>query len=75
MQKTSFKDTNFPKAGCVWISKKKTADWPFFLWSISYNDAISLILVFVKEEVFFGGIIGPQVFDTFVYFTFILNFL
>ena len=34
-----------------------------------------LILVFVEEEVFFGGVVGPDVFDAFVSVAFVFDFL
>ena len=34
-----------------------------------------LILVLVEEEVLFRGVVGPYVFDTFVYFAFVFYFL
>lgn len=33
------------------------------------------ILLFVEEEVFFGGVVGPDVFDAFVGFAFVFDFL
>ena len=34
-----------------------------------------LVFVFVEEEVFFGGVVGPDVFDGFVGFAFVFDFL
>ena len=45
---------------------KKAPGAPFKLFSV---------LFFVKKEIVFAGIIGPDVFDTFVDFTLILNLL
>ena len=33
------------------------------------------IFLFVEEEVFFGGVVGPDVFDAFVGFAFVFHFL
>ena len=36
---------------------------------------IALIFFLVEEEIFFAGIIGPDIFYTFIYFTFIFHLL
>ncbi len=33
------------------------------------------ILLLVEEEVFFGGVVGPDIFDAFVGFAFVFDFL
>ena len=34
-----------------------------------------LVFIIVPEEIFLGGIVGPNVFNAFIHFTFILYFL
>ena len=36
---------------------------------------IGLVLFFVEEEVFFGGVVGPDVFNAFVCFALVFHFL
>lgn len=36
---------------------------------------VALVFVFVKQEIFFGGIIGPNIFDTVINVPLILYFL
>ena len=36
---------------------------------------IALIFLLVEEEVFFAGIVGPNIFDAFVNFAFVFHFL
>ena len=36
---------------------------------------IALIFLLVEEEVFFAGVVGPNVFDTLIDFTFVFHFL
>ena len=43
--------------------------------SVFYVNFRGLILVLVEEEVLFRGVVGPYVFDTFVYFAFVFYFL
>ena len=40
-----------------------------------FSADFQLILVLVEEEVFFGGVVGPDVFDAFVGFAFVFDFL
>ena len=36
---------------------------------------IFLVFIFIKEEIIFTRIVRPDIFDTFIGFTFIFNFL
>ena len=40
-----------------------------------YAQCGSLIFLFVEEEVFIGGVVGPDVFDAFVGVAFVFHFL
>ena len=47
----------------------------FAAWAISCGPSAVLVFVFVEQEVLLGGVVGPNVFDGFVDFAFVFEFL
>lgn len=64
--------------GCFWTTKKQWNYPLFFCNQLIYSCCVfdeGLILILVEEEVFFGGVVGPYVFDGLVDFAFLFEFL
>ena len=71
---------SYPMFVFVWLKYKKsigqTNSALFIRLIIFYLRAVrQSIFLFVEEEVFFGGVVGPDVFDGFVGFAFVFDFL
>lgn len=57
-----------PAFGCQFVKKKDRWKSAFF-----QMHTVVLILVFIEKEIFFSGVIRPDVFNRLIYFTVFLN--
>lgn len=53
---------------------KTATEGPWLLLCANYLILSILVFFFIKKEVIFGGVIGPDVFDGLVDFSFVLEF-